>query len=75
MRGCEMKLTRRVATWCDPGLRVVWCAVLTSHVWMMIAYWWPTRPHGFPLTHRKFWVNEALPWILSAFYRITIERR
>jgi hypothetical protein len=33
----------------------------------MIGYWWPMKAHGFPVTHLRFWVHEALPWILSAF--------
>jgi len=33
----------------------------------MIGYWWPMRAHGFPAIHLRFWVNEALPWILSTF--------
>lgn len=26
--------------------------------------WWCLMPHGFPVAHRRFWVNTILPWAL-----------
>lgn len=48
------------------ALRTIWCILLVLHALGMIGYWWRKWPHGFPLTHPRFWVNEALPWVLSA---------
>lgn len=57
----------RVVRWCHLALRVLWCILLAWHIWAMICYWWPMKAHGFPAIHLRFWVNEALPWILSTF--------
>lgn len=62
----KMVRKRRVLAWCHPGVRILWCIVLAGHAWAMTLWWWPMRAHGFPITHLRFWMNQALPWILSA---------
>ena len=44
---------------------IAWMLVLVAHV-ALAAVWWWLMPHGFPISHRRFWMNEALPWIATA---------
>jgi hypothetical protein len=41
-------------------MRLFWLAVLTAHGTAAVAWWW-LLPGGFPMTHPRFWVNQALP--------------
>src|SRR5207247_6852477 len=50
---------------------IFWLLVLIGHATVAAAWWW-LMPHGFPLTHRRFWMNEALPWITIAAVVIVI---
>ncbi len=57
--------THRISLW-KIIWRIIWSIVIALHIVGMIGWWWPNRPHGFPLTHPRFWVHEALPWLFSA---------
>src|ERR1041385_5931269 len=49
------------------GNRLSWMSVLAAHI-VVAGLWWWLLPHGFAISHPRFWVNEVLPIavILSA---------
>jgi len=55
--------------------RAVW-RLLTGVLPISIAGWW-LLPHGFPLTHPRFWTNQVLPWAiaLAALLGLALARR
>jgi hypothetical protein len=50
---------------------IFWLLVLIGHA-AAAGTWWGLMPHGFPVTHRRFWMNEALPWVAIVLFVATI---
>ena len=40
----------------------LWRLVLIANLCIIGGWWW-LSPKGFPLSHSRFWVNSALPWL------------
>jgi hypothetical protein len=46
-------------------LRIVWVAIVGAHA-IGAVYAWRLLPHGFPVGHPRFWINQVLPLALIA---------
>ena len=51
--------------------RIFWLLVLIGHGVTAAAWWW-LMPRGFPTSHPRFWVNQALPPAVIIIIGITL---
>src|SRR3954470_1082267 len=42
------------------GNHLSWMSLLGAHGVIAVIFWW-LMPHGFPISHAHFWVNQVLP--------------